>query len=130
MLQDFINQLKESAEHRDILSHYHYLPEKPVEYAVGDAGLSPAVLAALAEITSEEQPWASPPEITRLLERYNLALFGVDLSTSLLQLREQDYLQEKRDGQQWRYAFTMELLRLWLRQQGELLRLKQQEEAR
>lgn len=88
------------------------------------------VLAALAEITSEEQPWASPPEITRLLERYNLALFGVDLSTSLLQLREQDYLQEKRDGQQWRYAFTMELLRLWLRQQGELLRLKQQEEAR
>ena len=50
MLQDFINQLKESAEHRDILSHYHYLPEKPVEYAVGDAGLSPVVLAALERL--------------------------------------------------------------------------------
>jgi DEAD/DEAH box helicase domain-containing protein len=50
MLQEFINQLKESAEHRDILSHYHYLPEKPVEYAVGDAGLSPMVLAALARL--------------------------------------------------------------------------------
>ena len=50
MLQEFINQLKESAEHRDILSHYHYLPEKPVEYAVGDAGLSPMVLAALERL--------------------------------------------------------------------------------
>jgi DEAD/DEAH box helicase domain-containing protein len=50
MLQDFINQLKEGAEHRDILSHYHYLPEKPVEYAVGDQGLSAPVLAALARL--------------------------------------------------------------------------------
>ena len=50
MLQDFINHLKETAEHRDILSHYHYLPEKPVEYAVGDQGLSPAVLAALERL--------------------------------------------------------------------------------
>jgi len=50
MLQEFINQLKESAEHRDILSHYHYLPEKPVEYAVGDAGLSPMVLGALERL--------------------------------------------------------------------------------
>jgi DEAD/DEAH box helicase domain-containing protein len=50
MLQDFINSLKESAEYRDILSHYHYLPEKAVEYVAGDAGLSPGVLAALERL--------------------------------------------------------------------------------
>jgi DEAD/DEAH box helicase domain-containing protein len=50
MLQDFINQLKESADTRDILSHYHYLPEKPVSYVAGDAGLSPPVLEALARL--------------------------------------------------------------------------------
>jgi len=50
MLLDFINSLKEGAEHRDILSHYHYLPEKPVSYAKGDQGLSPAVAEALARL--------------------------------------------------------------------------------
>ena len=50
MLKDFINSLKESAEYRDILGHYRYLPEKPVEYAVGDQGLAPPVLEALARL--------------------------------------------------------------------------------
>jgi len=50
MLQDFINSLKEAAEYRDILSHYHYLPEKPVEHVSGEAGLSPPVAAALARL--------------------------------------------------------------------------------
>ena len=50
MLLDFINSLKENAEYRDILGHYHYLAEKPVEYAEGDQGLSPAVLAALERL--------------------------------------------------------------------------------
>ena len=50
MLKDFINSLKENAEYRDILGHYHYLPEKPVEYVAGDAGLSPPVVAALARL--------------------------------------------------------------------------------
>jgi DEAD/DEAH box helicase domain-containing protein len=50
MLQDFINSLKEAAEYRDILSHYHYLPEKPVEYVAGEAGLAPPVVAALARL--------------------------------------------------------------------------------
>jgi hypothetical protein len=31
MLIDFINTLKESADTKDILSHYHYLPERAVE---------------------------------------------------------------------------------------------------
>ena len=35
---------------RDILGHYHYLPEKPVSYAEGDQGLSPAVVAALEHL--------------------------------------------------------------------------------
>ena len=38
MLKDFINSLKETAEYRDILAHYHYLPEKPVEYWPGIRG--------------------------------------------------------------------------------------------
>ena len=50
MLKEFINSLKESAEYRDILGHYRYLPEKPVEYAVGDLGLAPPVLEALARL--------------------------------------------------------------------------------
>jgi DEAD/DEAH box helicase domain-containing protein len=50
MLQDFINSLKETAEYRDILSHYHYLPEKLVEYVTGDPGLSPPVAAALQHL--------------------------------------------------------------------------------
>ncbi len=50
MLQDFINSLKENAEYRDILAHYHYLPAKEVEYVAGDAGLSPGVLAALERL--------------------------------------------------------------------------------
>ena len=48
MLQDFINSLKETADYRDILSHYHYLPDKPVEY--GDASLSPPLAAALERL--------------------------------------------------------------------------------
>jgi hypothetical protein len=31
MLQDFINQLKDTDAYRDILTHYHYLEPKPVE---------------------------------------------------------------------------------------------------
>ncbi len=50
MLQNFINSLKESADTRDILSHYHYLPEKAVEYVAGDAGLFPPVVAALKRL--------------------------------------------------------------------------------
>ena len=50
MLQDFINSLKETAEYRDILSHYHYLPEKLVEYVAGDPGLLPPVAEALQHL--------------------------------------------------------------------------------
>jgi len=50
MLQEFIQSLKDAAEYRDILSHYHYLPEKAAEYAPGEAGLSPPVVAALKRL--------------------------------------------------------------------------------
>ena len=50
MLQDFIQSLKDAAEYRDILSHYHYLPEKAAQYAPGEAGLSPPVVAALKRL--------------------------------------------------------------------------------
>ena len=50
MLQEFIQSLKEAAEYRDILSHYHFLPEKKGEYEAGDAGLSAPVAAALQRL--------------------------------------------------------------------------------
>src|SRR4030042_4980812 len=48
MLTDFIHSLKNSAEHRDILTHYHYLPDKPAEY--GDASLAPSLITALQRL--------------------------------------------------------------------------------
>lgn len=50
MLQDFIQALKESADYRDILSHYHYLPARPVEYDSGEAGLSVPLVTALERL--------------------------------------------------------------------------------
>ncbi len=50
MLQKFIDSLKEAADYRDILSHYHYLPEKKAEYEAGDAGLSAPVAEALRRL--------------------------------------------------------------------------------
>ena len=54
MLHDFINQLKENAEYRDILSHYNYLPANEAEYVAGDAGLAPGVAAGLARLGIEQ----------------------------------------------------------------------------
>src|SRR5512135_1945729 len=50
MLKDFINQLKDSADHRDIVSHYRYLPEIKAEYGPDDLGLAPPLVAALAHL--------------------------------------------------------------------------------
>ncbi len=50
MLQDFIHSLRESADYRDILGHYHYLPEEAAAYVDGDAALPP-----------EEKPGETPP---------------------------------------------------------------------
>src|SRR4030042_3905135 len=50
MLQEFIQSLKDAAEYRDILTHYHFLPEKMGEYEAGGAGLSPPVASALQRL--------------------------------------------------------------------------------
>jgi DEAD/DEAH box helicase domain-containing protein len=50
MLQEFVRSLKESADYRDILSHYEYLPSKPVEFYEGELGLPEALLTALARL--------------------------------------------------------------------------------
>ncbi|MFI5355388.1 MAG: DEAD/DEAH box helicase, partial [Desulfobaccales bacterium] len=50
MLQDFINQLKASADHRDIVSHYRYLPEKVAAYGPDDLGLPLSLTAALEHL--------------------------------------------------------------------------------
>ena len=50
MLKDFINQLKASADHRDIVSHYRYLPEKVAEYGPDDLGLPLSLTAALERL--------------------------------------------------------------------------------
>lgn len=48
MLKDFILSLRNSAEHRDILTHYHHLPEKKAEY--GETTLAPALVEALQRL--------------------------------------------------------------------------------
>jgi len=48
MLKDFIHNLKNSADHRDILTHYHYLPPRQVVY--GDTTLPPPLVAALERL--------------------------------------------------------------------------------
>jgi DEAD/DEAH box helicase domain-containing protein len=48
MLQDFIHSLRNSAEHRDILTHYHYLPDKAADY--GNSSLAPSIVAALKRL--------------------------------------------------------------------------------
>ncbi|HEY9072806.1 MAG TPA: DEAD/DEAH box helicase, partial [Desulfobaccales bacterium] len=50
MLKNFINQLKNSADHRDILTHYRYLPEQAAEYGPDDTGLPPELTAALQRL--------------------------------------------------------------------------------
>ena len=48
MLQDFIHSLRTAADLRDILSHYHYLPEKPADY--GNSTLPPSLVEALKRL--------------------------------------------------------------------------------
>jgi len=48
MLQDFIHSLRTSAEHRDILTHYHYLPDKAADY--GNSSLAPSLVSALKRL--------------------------------------------------------------------------------
>jgi DEAD/DEAH box helicase domain-containing protein len=50
MLLEFVKSLKESADYRDILSHYEYMPSKPVEYYEGDLGLPEPLVQALARL--------------------------------------------------------------------------------
>jgi DEAD/DEAH box helicase domain-containing protein len=50
VLKEFINKLKDSAEHRDILTHYRYLPEEAAAYVADDLGLPPPLTAALARL--------------------------------------------------------------------------------
>lgn len=52
MLQDFIQALKESADYRDILAHYHYLPAQEAQYAEG-VDLAPPLVAALGRLGIE-----------------------------------------------------------------------------
>jgi DEAD/DEAH box helicase domain-containing protein len=48
MLKDFIHSLKTGAEHRDILTHYHYLQEKSAEF--GETSLAPSLISALKRL--------------------------------------------------------------------------------
>ena len=50
MLLEFIASLKENADYRDILSHYEYMPAKPVEYYEGDLDLPGPLVQALARL--------------------------------------------------------------------------------
>ena len=50
MLLEFVKSLKESADYRDILSHYEYIPAKPVEYYAEDPHLPGPLVQALASL--------------------------------------------------------------------------------
>jgi len=50
MLQEFVRSLKESADYRDILSFYEYMPMKPVEYFDGDPALPEPLVQALRRL--------------------------------------------------------------------------------
>jgi DEAD/DEAH box helicase domain-containing protein len=50
MLLEFVKSLKESADYRDILSHYEYVPPKPVEYYQDDPGLPGSLVQALTRL--------------------------------------------------------------------------------
>jgi DEAD/DEAH box helicase domain-containing protein len=49
MLRDFINQLKESADYRDIFTHWRHLEARPAAYAA-DVGLPGPLVAALKRL--------------------------------------------------------------------------------
>jgi DEAD/DEAH box helicase domain-containing protein len=50
MLKDFVQQLRESADYRDMLGHYQYVPSEPVQYYEGEAGLPEPLWAALKRL--------------------------------------------------------------------------------
>ncbi len=53
MLLEFVRSLQESADYRDILSHYEYVPSKPVKYYEKDPGLPEPVRQALTRLGIE-----------------------------------------------------------------------------
>jgi len=79
-------------------------------------------MAALAFASDE---WTSVPtrDIGATLERHGLSV--PNLPSILRQLKDQDFIQEKRVGQRHEYRFRMELLRVWLEQNEMLIRLKE-----
>jgi hypothetical protein len=78
-------------------------------------------MAALAFVSDE---WASVPtrDIEATLSRHELSV--PNLSNVLRELKDQDFIHEKKVGREHEYRFHMELLRAWLEQNEMLLRLK------
>jgi hypothetical protein len=80
-------------------------------------------MAALAFVSDA---WTSVPtrDIETTLGRHGFSVSN--LSNVLRELKDQDFLQEKKVGQEHEYRFRMELLRVWLEQNEMLLRLKEE----
>ncbi|MFZ2089637.1 MAG: DEAD/DEAH box helicase, partial [Desulfobaccales bacterium] len=73
MLLEFVRSLKESADYRDILAHYEYVPSKAVDYFEGNPALPAPLLQALAS-----------QGITRLYRHQGEALAAVRQGKHLL----------------------------------------------
>jgi AAA+ ATPase superfamily predicted ATPase len=80
-------------------------------------------MAALAFVSDA---WTSVPirDIETILRRHGFSV--PNLPNVLRELKDQDFIQEEKAGQEHGYRFRMELLRVWLEQNEMLLRLKEE----
>ena len=86
-------------------------------------------LAALAEATSEQVIYVMPNKLSEILEKQGLPLSKTELLDALRQLRDRELVIEERIGQRLAHGFKMGLVRMWLRDNEILLRLKEEKGA-
>jgi len=113
------------------LSDVNQALEKVVEEIAGQIKwdyelLSRDELVTMAALAFVSDAWTSVPtrDIETTLRRHGFSV--PNLSNVLRELKEQDFIQEKKAGQEHEYRFCMELLRVWLEQNEMLLRLKEE----
>lgn len=84
------------------------------------------VLAALANVTTEQRVYVPPGMVAEKLNDHKLSVGKQELLDALRSLRERELVVEQRAGQSLTYGFKMGLIRMWLCQNDVLLRLGQE----
>jgi HEAT repeat protein len=90
------------------------------------SGPEQRVLAALANVTTEQRVYVPPGMVADKLNDHKLGIPKQELLNALRSLRERDLVVEQRAGQSLTYGFKMGLIRMWLCQNDVLLRLSQE----